>query len=199
MREHALVIRGGRVVDPAQALDAAVDVAIQDGRIAAVGPALRGRLALDAAGCVVAPGFVDLHSHAQSVGGHRLQAFDGVTTTLELEAGAVPVAAAYAQAQIEGRPLNYGYSASWGATRIEVLTGYRGDGRVTTMLSRFADPSWQREATAAEEDRILRLLEDELAAGGLGIGVLIGYAPGTSPAEYLRVARVDPPGGGAPH
>jgi len=190
MREHALVIRGGRVVDPAQGLDAAVDVAIQDGRIAAVGPALRGRLALDAAGCVVAPGFVDLHSHAQSVGGHRLQAFDGVTTTLELEAGAVPVSAAYAQAQIEGRPLNYGYSASWGAARIEVLTGYRGDGRVTTMLSRFADPGWQREATAAEEDRILGLLEGEVAAGALGIGVLIGYAPGTSPAEYLRVARL---------
>jgi len=58
------------------------------------------------------------------------------------------------------------------------------------MLSRFADPGWQREASAAEEDRILGLLEDELAAGGLGIGVLIGYAPGTSPAEYLRVARL---------
>jgi hypothetical protein len=188
--EHVVVIRGGRVVDPAQGLDAAVDVAIQDGRIAEVGPGLRGRVVLDAAGCVVAPGFVDLHSHAQSVGGHRLQAFDGVTTTLELEAGAVPVAAAYTQAGVEGRPLNYGYSVSWAAARIEVLTGHRGDGRVTTMLSRFADPGWQREATAAEEDRILGLLEGELAAGGLGIGVLIGYAPGTSPAEYLRVARL---------
>src|SRR5262245_9053423 len=190
MTEHALVIRGGRVIDPAQGLDATSDVAIQDGRVAAVGSGLRGRVALDAAGCVIAPGFVDLHSHAQSVGGHRLQAFDGVTTTLELEAGAVPVAAAYAQAKVEGRPLNYGYSVSWAAARIEVLTGHRGDGRATTMLSRFADPGWQREASAAEEDRIIGLLEDELAAGGLGIGVLIGYAPGTSPAEYLRVARL---------
>jgi len=190
MIEHAMVIRGGRVIDPAQGLDAVSDVGIQDGRVTAVGSGLRGRVVLDASGCVVAPGFVDLHSHAQSVGGHRLQAFDGVTTTLELEAGAVPVAAAYAQATVEGRPLNYGYSVSWAAARIEVLTGHRGDGKATTMLSRFADPGWQREASAAEEDRILGLLEDELAAGGLGIGVLIGYAPGTSPAEYLRVARL---------
>jgi len=190
MTEHAMVIRGGRVIDPAQGLDAVSDVGIQDGRVTAVGSGLRGRVVLDASGCVVAPGFVDLHSHAQSVGGHRLQAFDGVTTTLELEAGAVPVAAAYAQATVEGRPLNYGYSVSWAAARIEVLTGHRGDGKATTMLSRFADPGWQREASAVEEDRILGLLEDELAAGGLGIGVLIGYAPGTSPAEYLRVARL---------
>jgi len=41
-----------------------------------------------------------------------LQAFDGVTTTLELELGAIPVSAAYAQGSVEGRPLNCGYSAS---------------------------------------------------------------------------------------
>jgi hypothetical protein len=190
MTEHAVVIRGGRVVDPAQGIDAPLDVAIDDARVAAVGPDLRGRLVLDAAGCVVAPGFIDLHSHAQSVGGHRLQAFDGVTTTLELEAGAVPVAAAYTRANVEGRPLNYGYSASWAAARIEVLAGHRGDGSARTMLSHFADPAWQREATAAEEDRILAVLETELAAGALGIGVLVGYAPGTSLGEYLRVARL---------
>jgi len=86
---------------------------------------------------------VDLHSHAQTVGAHRLQAFDGVTTTLELEAGALPVAAeaAYARAGVEGRPLNYGYSASWAGARIEILTGHTGDRRATTMLTRFADPS----------------------------------------------------------
>ena len=190
MGEFSVVIRGGRVIDPGQGLDTSVDLAIEGTRVAAIGPNLRGRLILDGAGCVVAPGFVDLHSHAQSVGGHRLQAFDGVTTTLELEAGVIPVAAAYTRAEVEGRPLNYGYSASWAAARIEVLTGHRGDGRATTMLARFADPGWQREATAAEEDRILGLLESELAAGALGIGVLVGYAPGTSPAEYLRVARL---------
>ncbi|HXJ79385.1 MAG TPA: amidohydrolase family protein [Candidatus Methylomirabilis sp.] len=186
----SVVIRGGRVIDPGQGLDASVDLAIDNGVVAAVGPDVRGRLVLDATGCVVAPGFIDLHSHAQSVAGHRLQAFDGVTTTLELEAGAIPVAVAYSRAGAEGRPLNYGYSASWAAARIEVLAGSRGDGRTATMLSHFADPAWQREASAADEDRIVGLLETELDAGALGIGVLLGYAPGTSPDEYLRVARL---------
>src|SRR5260370_42608008 len=98
MVEYPVVISGGHVIDPSQGLDMSVDLAIEDARVAAIGPGLRGRIVLDAAGCVVAPGFVDLHSHAQTVGAHRLQAFDGVTTTLELEAGALPVAAAYARA-----------------------------------------------------------------------------------------------------
>jgi hypothetical protein len=188
--EHPLVIRGGRVVDPARSLDASADVAIEDARIVAVRPGLCGRVVLDAAGCVVAPGFIDLHSHAQTVVGNWLQAFDGVTTALELEAGASPVAAAYAQAASTGRPLNYGYSASWAIARIEVLTGRGGDGTARTVLARMGDPAWQREATSAEEDRIIGLLESELVAGGLGIGVLLGYAPGTGTGEYLRVARL---------
>jgi adenine deaminase len=84
--EFTVVIRGGRVVDPGQGVDMSMDLAIEDTRVAAIGPNLRGRIILDAAGCVVAPGFVDLHSHAQTVSAHRLQAFEGVTTTLELEA-----------------------------------------------------------------------------------------------------------------
>ena len=188
--EHPLVIRGGRVVDPAQRFDAPADVAIQDGRVVAVGPSLRGQVVLDATDCVVAPGFIDLHSHAQTVVGNWLQAHDGVTTALELEAGAGPVAAAYAQAASVGRPLNYGYSASWAIARIEALTGPRADRSPRSVLARMGDPSWQREATSAEEDRIIGLLEAELAAGALGIGVLLGYAPGTGTNEYLRVARL---------
>jgi hypothetical protein len=178
------------VVDPARSLDASADVAIEDAHIVAVGPGLRGRVVLDATGCVVAPGFIDLHSHAQTVSGNWLQAFDGVTTALELEAGRTPVAEAYAQTASTGRPLNYGYSASWAITRIEVLTGRGGDGTAGTVLARMGDPAWQREATSAEEDRIIALLETELMAGGLGIGVLLGYAPGTGTGEYLRVARL---------
>ena len=183
-----MVIRGGRVVDPGQGVDVSVDVAIDATRIAAIGRNLRGRIVLDAVGCVVAPGFVDLHSHAQTVSGHRLQAFDGVTTTLELEAGSFPVAATYARASVEGRPLNYGYSASWAGARIQVLAG-EGAGR-QSALARIADPAWQREATAAEEERILGVLEAEMDVGALGIGVLVGYAPATGPGEYLRVARL---------
>src|SRR4051812_8959656 len=108
-----LVLAGGRVVDPLSGLDAIADVAISSGRIAAIGPDLAARKRLDATGLVVAPGFIDLHSHVHSIAGQRLQAHDGVTTALDLEAGNSPVSRASEIAAREGRPLNYGFSASW--------------------------------------------------------------------------------------
>jgi N-acyl-D-aspartate/D-glutamate deacylase len=110
------------------------DVAVTAGRVSAIGQALDGRERLSADGLIVAPGFVDLHSHVHSIAGHRLQAHDGVTTALDLEAGASPVSLAYAQAAAAGRPLNYGFSASWAALRMEVLAGISADGSAFTML-----------------------------------------------------------------
>ena len=65
-----LLVRGGRVVDPAQGLDQALDVRIEDGRVAEVGESLPllGAEVLDAAGLVVAPGFVDIHVHLREPG-----------------------------------------------------------------------------------------------------------------------------------
>jgi dihydroorotase len=64
-----LLIRGGRVIDPAAKLDAVLDVRVRNGVIAEIGRALSGpeRL-IDAAGCIVAPGFVDLHAHLREPG-----------------------------------------------------------------------------------------------------------------------------------
>src|SRR5262245_43359259 len=61
---YDLVIANGRVIDPESGLDALRHVGIANGRIAAISEApLEGRVRLDATGCVVAPGFIDLHSH----------------------------------------------------------------------------------------------------------------------------------------
>src|SRR5262245_47886358 len=63
---HDLVIRGGRVVDPSQNIDALLDVAVDGPRITALGPDLAAggaRQVVDAAGQIVAPGLVDLHTH----------------------------------------------------------------------------------------------------------------------------------------
>lgn len=67
----SLLIRGGRVLDPATSLDAAQDVLLVDGVIERVGrdlPAPAGVEVLEAAGRVVCPGFVDVHVHLREPG-----------------------------------------------------------------------------------------------------------------------------------
>jgi cytosine/adenosine deaminase-related metal-dependent hydrolase len=184
-----VVLRGGRVIDPETGLDAVRDVAVARGRVAEIGPGLRpARAELDVAGLVVTAGFVDLHSHVNGIAGLRLQALDGVTTALELEAGLTPVAAAYRGAAAEGRPVNYGFAASWAMARMEAVAGIRAGGDLGTFLASIGDPAWQRPAGAGEVSALLARLSADLADGALGIGVLAGYAPATDPAEYLRVA-----------
>ncbi len=61
--KHELVIRGGLVVDGSGEPAVAADVAIDRGRITAIGPTLRGQREVDASGALVTPGFVDIHTH----------------------------------------------------------------------------------------------------------------------------------------
>ena len=145
-----LLLRGGRVVDPASGTEAVRDVHVRNRRIAAVGPELSvpGDVpVLEVSGLVVGPGFVDLHSHVHSIAGQRLQACDGVTTALDLESGLMPLDLAYAKAAEEGRPLHYGFSASWGGARAQVLAGIEQDASIAGALAVLGDPRWQATST----------------------------------------------------
>jgi Amidohydrolase family len=190
--DHDLVLRGGRVIDPETGFDAVADVAIDGSAITQIGAALGpAAVDLDVTGHVVTAGFVDLHSHTTGIPGLRLRALDGVTTALELEAGASPVSVVYELAAAEGRPVNYGYSASWAASRMAAVGGLElGAGRVGDLLANISDPAWQRAATPAQISAMLTSLSADLADGALGIGLLVGYAPGTEPSEYLQVAEL---------
>ncbi len=190
MSDWDLVLRGGRVVDPESGLDAVADVALAGGRVAQVADGLTAAAGVDVTGLVVTAGFVDLHSHVNDIPGQRLQALDGVTTALELEAGVTPVDAAYRAAAAEGRPVNYGFATSWALARMEAVAGIPLDGRLSAFLGNIASPAWQRPAAPMEINAVLTRLSADLADGALGIGVLAGYAPAADPAEYLQVAAL---------
>jgi len=81
-QSYQLIIRGGRVIDPSIGLDAIRDVAIAGGRIVAVEPniAVDAPDVIDARGKIVAPGLIDIHSHAgRTKEGPPLCLQDGVT------------------------------------------------------------------------------------------------------------------------
>src|SRR2546421_899344 len=71
-KSNSLLIRGGRVIDPAAKIDALMDVLLRDGRIAEISPPnkIRGGAdeKFDARGLIVAPGFIDLHVHLREPG-----------------------------------------------------------------------------------------------------------------------------------
>src|SRR5690349_11764895 len=187
-----LVISGGRVVDPASGMDAIGDVAVVDGKIAAVGTSLGGaERVIDAAGLVVAPGFIDLHAHGQSIPADRMQAFDGVTTTLDLEAGVLPVASWYQRQAAKGRVLNYGAAANWAFARIGAMTGSNQESSLEAFGNAMRDRRWiDNVANDTEVAGILERLAGGLNEGGIGIGILNAYAPGAGVQELTAVCQL---------
>ena len=179
---YDVVIVNGRVMDPESGLDAVRNVGLRAGRIAAITTeAIQGRRTLDAKGLVVAPGFIDLHEHGQKPENYAFQAHDGVTTSLELEAGTGDVAAWYAER--EGKSLvNFGVSV----------------GHIPTRMKVMKDPgSWlptgdaaHRAATDAELTQIEQRIEAGLKQGALAVGMGINYTAAATRGEVLNVFRV---------
>jgi len=187
-----LVISGGRVVDPASDMDGVADVALLDGKIVAVGTNLgSAERVIDAAGLVVAPGFIDLHAHGQSIPADRMQAFDGVTTTLDLEAGVMPVASWYHRQAAQGRVLNYGASTNWAFARIGAMTGSNDESSLEAFGRAMRDRRWvENVASESEVAGILERLARGLDEGGIGIGILNAYAPGAGVQELTAVCQL---------
>jgi N-acyl-D-aspartate/D-glutamate deacylase len=186
-----VVLRGGRVLDPESGLDATADVLVHNDRIAQIGNVdTADATVVDVNGLAVSPGFIDLHSHAVTVAGQRLQACDGVTTALELEAGAWPLGPAYDRIAKHGAVINYGFSASWAVARMDVVAGLDVTGPLSGFLRNVNDPAWQVVASEDQQRALVDALGTALSDGALGIGLLLGYAPRIDPSEYLAVAAL---------
>lgn len=183
-----VVLVGGRVLDPETSLDAVRAVGIRGRRIVSVTTAIpAARDTVDVRGLVVAPGFIDLHSHGQDSINYRFLAHDGVTTALELEIGTYPVAPWYAKR--EGKSLiNFGVSASHlGARRAMLDDDSTAEGvDVIAATGAFVRSPIERTRLPQLEHR----LDAALNEGALGIGMGINYAPAATREEILRAFGV---------
>ncbi len=176
VENYDLVLANGRVMDPESGLDAVRNVAVQNGKIAAISETeLRGRQVLDVTGLIVAPGFIDFHAHGQDNTANRYQARDGVTTALDLEAGKFPVVDYYDQ-RAGKAVLNYGVSVS------------HHDIRRSIWPEQEQSDAWAyAEASAEDIDQILDKFRQGLAEGGIGAGLGLEYTPGVGYDEVYRI------------
>ncbi|MEO8131183.1 MAG: amidohydrolase family protein, partial [Bryobacteraceae bacterium] len=180
--QYDIVIARGRVMDPESRLDAVRNIGIRNGKIAAVSEqALTGKTMLDATGRVVAPGFIDLHSHGQSNQANEYQAHDGVTTALELEVG-VPSVAAFLKSRENQAILNFGATSSHGAMRSMSMHEFAADAeKWRNSSARWDEISMKgryRALAGPEEYTLLAAtMERGLREGGLGLGVAHQYYP----------------------
>ncbi len=186
--EFDIVITGGRVIDPETGLDAIRYVGIRNGQVIALSEQpLAGRDHIDARNRVVAPGFIDIHSHSPTLLGQHLNLLDGVTTQLDLEAGAWPISA-YGDHFTGGAQLHFGSSVSHAAVRMKVIDDidqpYFFTGR---RFGRFGGNAWIIPASEDQIAEMQNLLRQGLNNGGLGIGLLLDYMTAAITPEELRM------------
>jgi N-acyl-D-aspartate/D-glutamate deacylase len=185
-QQFDLVLEGGRVMDPESGVDAVRNVGIRDGRIVRISSqALSGRRVVHAAGLVVAPGFIDLHQHAQDFASQRVKALDGVTTALELEIGA-PDVAQFLKGKEGHSLIHYGSSASHVAARALVFGAPLPAGEILPK----SGPATDQPATPEQIEAIRNRLREELEAGGLAVGMGIQYTPGATRLEVIDMFRL---------
>ena len=181
-QDFDLVIANGRVIDPESGLDQIRNIGISGRTIAAISAEpLTGRSAIDAAGLVVAPGFIDLHAHGQTPETYRFQARDGVTTALELEVGTADIERWYAERK-SGRLINYGVSIGHIPVRMAVM---RDPGN---FLPTGAGA--HKAASSAQINEMVRRIEIGLKQGAVSMGAGFPYTPAATREELLEVLRV---------
>ncbi len=196
---HDIAVRGGLVIDGTGVAARRADVGITGGRVTAIGDVGEARRSIDVEGQVVAPGFVDVHTHidAQVCWDTSLSpsSLHGVTTMLAGNCGftLAPINPDHADylvrmlAIVEGMPLEAlqaGVPCDWTSTS-EYLDRVDGTLAVNagfmvghSALRRVAmgEAATQREATAAEIAVMVQMLRAGLAAGGLGFSSSWGVA-----------------------
>ncbi|MBV8387219.1 MAG: amidohydrolase family protein [Acidimicrobiia bacterium] len=195
-----LVIRGGTVYDGTGDEGRRADVAIDNGLITGIGPDLKGDRELDASGCAVTPGFIDIHTHydAQVFWDPRLRpsSYHGVTTVVAGNCGFAIAPTRDEHHEVIARTLenvedmNVDTLAAGIAWEFKTLPEYldavsrRGTllnftvyvGHSPLRLFVMGDDAYERAATAEEVGRMAELVKEGMAAGAAGFSTSFSFA-----------------------
>jgi N-acyl-D-amino-acid deacylase len=181
--QSSFLITNATVVDGTGSPGRRISVRLQGDRIAAVGTIQRqpGDSVVDAAGLVLAPGFIDTHSHADDGLFNRPDALavvsQGITTIIGGQDGGSPLPLAAYFAQLEKQPaaVNVGMYVGHGTIRDSVMGA-----------------DFKRVATPAEVGRMSAMVASEMQAGAIGLSSGLEYDPGiySDRAEVIALAKV---------
>ena len=173
-----VIIRGGRVVDGSGSPERSADVGISDGKIAMIGPLANATapIVIDATGQVVAPGFIDVHTHADEIADHPLAEHFvrmGVTTVIAGNCGgsASDIAAAFAAIRKATVAVNFATLVGHNTVRRAVM-------------------GTERRAPSPDElAKMQTLVAKAMADGAVGFSTGLQYLPGTY-AEQREIAAL---------
>jgi len=178
---YDLLIKNGTVVDGSGSPGLKADVGIKNGRIVGIGDLKEAsaKRTIDASGLVVAPGFIDVHTHADDLAAQpRAENFlrMGVTTIVAGNCGSSPVEIGKELAEIrKARPsINFATLVGHGSVRAAVMGTER------------------RAATPAEMAKMKALVAKAMAEGAVGLSTGLQYVPGSyaEEGEIVELARV---------
>ena len=169
---YDLAITGGRVLDPANLIDDVLNIAISNGQIVKVTrKPVKANQVIDASGLVVAPGFIDiLAGYPNRDESAIFKVTDGVTSIVSMHGGPVDVKKWYGEIEEKGSYIHYGTTVGHSSLRQAVGIEDR-----------------NTPATAEQLATMIRLAEEAIDAGALGIGFGVQYVPGATREEVLRL------------
>src|SRR2546426_1864967 len=178
---YDLVLRQGRVVDGTGNPAYFADVAIKNGRIAALGKIkAEAKAEIDAAGLIVAPGFIDVHTHAEDIADLPLAENFlrmGVTTLVLGNCGGSTLSVGEFFKKLEALGIS---------PNVATLIGHN------TVRSQVMGGAFMRPPTEEELTRMKEFVEQGMKDGALGLSTGLIYLPGTFARtdEIIELAKV---------